>query len=391
MRILTSILLICISVGLQAQKKTNEFTLVDKIALQIPDSLSKTSEDISDYVNSNFISQTDKSRAIFIWIVNNIQYDIENMFAINFYQNTNEIIEKVMRTRKGICMHYAELYNSIANQCGIKSYVISGYTKQNGFVDYIPHAWSASLIDSAWYLFDPTWGSGYIQNSKFVKKPNDYYFKTNPEQLVKSHMPFDPLWQFLNHPVTNQEFYEGKTGLDKTKPYFNYQDTLSQFEQETEIEKLESSSRRIEKNGVKNSLVFDRLQHNKREIEYFNNKILVETYNFAVNHYNDGINQLNKFIDYRNKQFTPKKPDNEIKEMVDLPEKSLINAREKLTEIKKPDSNTANSMIQLNKSIDEAMVNLNEQKAFLDKYFKTGKMSRKSLFYKYTWMGIPLN
>ena len=77
--------------------------------------------------------------------------------------------------------------------------------------------------------------------------------------------------------------------------------------------------------------------------------------------------------------------------MVDLPEKSLIDSREKLKEIKKPDSNTANSMIQLNKSIDEAMLNLNEQKAFLDKYFSTGKMFRKSLFYKYTWMGIPLN
>lgn len=391
MRVLTFILLIGISAGLFAQKKNSEFAQVDKIALQIPDSLTNSTKGISDYINSNFINQTDKSRAIFIWIASNIQYDIENMFAINFYQNTSEIIDKVLMTRKGICMHYAELYNSIAKQVGIKSYVISGYTKQNGFVDYIPHAWCSSLIDSTWYLIDPTWGSGYIQNAKFIKKTNDYYFKTKPEQIVKSHMPFDPLWQFLNYPVTNQEFYEGKTGLNKTKPFFNYQDTLSQFEQETEIEKLESTSRRIEKNGVKNSLVFDRLQHNKREIEYFNNKILVETYNSAVNHYNDGINQLNKFIDYRNKQFTPKKPDNEIKEMVDLPEKSLINSREKLKEIKKPDSNTANSMIQLNKSIDEAMLNLNEQKAFLDKYFSTGKMFRKSLFYKYTWMGIPLN
>lgn len=391
MRVLIFILLIVISAALKAQKKNNEFSQVDKIALQIPDSLSGSTIGISDYINSNFISQTEKSRAIFIWITTNIQYDIENMFAINFYQNTNEIIDKVLITRKGICMHYAELYHSIANQVGIKSYVVSGYTKQNGFVDYIPHAWIASFIDSTWYLVDPTWGSGYIQNTKFVKKTNDYYFRTRPEQMVKSHMPFDPLWQFLNYPVTNQEFYEGKTGLNKTKPYFNYQDTLSQFERETEIEKLESSSRRIEKNGVKNSLVFDRLQHNKREMEYYYNKIRVETYNSAVNHYNDGINQLNRFIDYRNKQFTPKKPDSEIREMVDLPEKSFINSREKLKEIKKPDPNTANSMIQLNKSIDEAMLNLNEQKAFLDKYFSTGKMFRKSLFYKYTWMGIPLN
>jgi hypothetical protein len=51
----------------------------------------------------------------------------------------------------------------------------------------------------------------------------------------------------------------------------------------------------------------------------------------------------------------------------------------------------AGSIAQLNRSIDEAMKNLTEQKAFLDKYFKTGKMFRKSLFYKYRWMGVPLN
>ena len=391
MRFLTLILLFGIAIGINAQKQTNEFTAVDKLALQIPDSLTNTANGLSDYINSKFTSQSDKSRAIFIWTTNNIQYDIENMFAINFYQSTSEIIDKVLKTKKGVCMHYAELYNSTANKVGVKSYVIAGYTKQNGFVDYIPHAWCASFIDSAWYIIDPTWGSGYIQNSKFVKKTNEFYFKAKPEQMVKSHMPFDPLWQFLNYPVTNQEFYEGKTGINKNKPYFNYPDTLMQFEQQSDILKLKSSSRRIEQNGVKNSLVFDMLQHNKREIEYHNSKILVEASNSAVTLYNDGINRLNGFIDYRNKQFTPTRPDNEIKEMVDLADKSLSSSREKLKEIKNPDSNTANSITQLNKSIDEAVLNLNEQKAFLEKYFKTGKLFRKSLFYKFSWMGIPLN
>ena len=391
MRFLTLILLFGIAIGINAQKQTNEFTAVDKLALQIPDSLTKTANGLSDYINSKFTSQSDKSRAILIWTTNNTQYDIENMIATNLYQSTSEIIDKVLKTKKGVCMHYAELYNSTANKVGVKSYVIAGYTKQNGFVDYIPHAWCASFIDSAWYIIDPTWGSGYIQNSKFVKKTNEFYFKAKPEQMVKSHMPFDPLWQFLNYPVTNQEFYEGKTGINKNKPYFNYPDTLMQFEQQSDILKLKSSSRRIEQNGVKNSLVFDMLQHNKREIEYHNSKILVEASNSAVTLYNDGINRLNRFIDYRNKQFTPTRPDNEIKEMVDLADKSLSSSREKLKEIKNPDSNTANSITQLNKSIDEAVLNLNEQKAFLEKYFKTGKLFRKSLFYKFSWMGIPLN
>lgn len=391
MRVWIIALLICISVGLNAQKKTGEYLKVDEMALRIPDSLSKTTRGISRYISSNFTGQNDRSRAIFVWIATNIQYDIDNMFAINFYQSSEEIIDEVLSKRKGVCLHFAELYNALANQSGIKTYVVSGYTKQNGSVDYLPHAWCASLIDSAWYLIDPTWGSGYIQNSKFIRRINDYYFKVKPEIMIGSHMPFDPLWQFVYYPVTNQEFYEGKTALDKSKSFFSYQDTLRQFEQASEIEKLVSSSRRIEQNGVRNSLIFDRLQHNRREIEYYYNSLLVETYNSAVYYYNDGIDHLNRFIDYRNRQFVPKKQETEIREMVNNAERSLVNARLKLKEIINPDSNTATSMLQLDRSIDEAMLNLNEQRIFVDKYFRTGKMLRKSLFYKYTWMGIPLN
>jgi hypothetical protein len=389
MRIFVTIILLGVFTGLEAQKRPEVFT-ADKIALLIPDSLTKTTTGIANYINSGFSGQKDKSRAIFIWITKNIRYDIENMFAINFYQNPQELIDKVLITKKGICRDYAELFNDISNKTGIKSFVVSGYTKQNGFVDYIPHAWCAGLIDSTWYLFDPTWGSGYVNNAKFITQVNNYYFMTTPEQLIKSHMPFDPLWQFLNYPVTNQEFYEGKFQINKAKPYFNYADTLAVYENQSEIERMRSSSERIEANGVKNSLIFDRLQHNKREIEYYENKLLVGQFNAAANMYNEGIHKLNSFINYRNKQFIPKMTDSEIRQMVDDVEISFNNSRLKLKEINNPNSDIATSIIQLNRSIDEATLNLNEQRTFLNKYFNTGKLLRKSLFYNYTWMGIPL-
>ena len=377
--------------GLNAQEKTGDFRRVDELALRIPESQTKSTEEISGYITSNFTSQSDRSRAIFAWVATSVQYDVDNMFTINFYQGADEIIKEALSRRKGVCQHFAELYSAIANQSGLKTFVVSGYTKQNGSVDYLPHAWCASQIDSGWYLIDPTWGSGYISKGKFVRKINDNYFKAKPEKLISSHMPFDPLWQFLNYPVTSQEFYEGRTTTNTSKPFFDYPDTLKQFEQESRIGKLTASSRRIEQNGVRNSLIFDRLKHNRREIEYYNDSLRVEMYNSAVYNYNDGINHLNRFIDYRNRQFTPKKQENEIREMVNQAEWSLANARLKLQAIQNPDSSTAASILQLNRSIDEAMMNLNEQRIFVDKYFKTGKLLRKSLFYKYTWMGIPLN
>jgi transglutaminase/protease-like cytokinesis protein 3 len=242
---------------------------VEKTAAQIPDSVTSNASSIAEYLNSKFTLQKEKARAIFVWITSNIQYDIENVFAINFYQNSNEIVAEVLKSKKGVCMHFAELFNDIANKAGIRSFVIPGYTKQNGFVDYIPHAWCTALIDSTWCLVDPTWGSGYVQNAKFIKKMNNFYFLTNPELLIKSHIPFDLMWELLNYPITNQEFYEGKTQMVKSKRFFNFNDSIQNYIHESDIQKLISSSRRIENNGVKNSLIFDRLQHNKREIEYY--------------------------------------------------------------------------------------------------------------------------
>lgn len=386
---MTSVIFLVVFGALDAQKKPDIYP-VDKVALQIPDSMTKTTSGIARYINARFADPADKSRAIFVWIAKNIRYDIDNMFAINFYANSGELIDVVLKTRKGICMHYSELFNDIAKKVGLRSYVVTGFTKQNGFIDYIPHSWCAVFIGSSWALLDPTWGSGYVQNSKYVSELNNFYFMTKPEQLIKSHMPFDPLWQFLNYPVTNQEFYEGKFLTDKTKPFFNYSDTLSAYEHESEIERLKSSSRRIEANGVRNSMIFDRLQHNRREIEYYNGKMLVGMFNSAIDKYNEGVIQLNRFIDYRNKQFTPKKSDPEIKQMLDVAETLLADSRKKLLEIKNPDQDMAASMLQLNRSIDDATVNLNEQKAFLNKYFSTSKVLRKSLFYKYTLMGIPV-
>jgi transglutaminase/protease-like cytokinesis protein 3 len=378
---------------------------VDKKALQLPDSLSRNTKDIASYINANFTTDKNKVRAIFIWVASNIQYDIANMFAINFYESREDKIAKPLKTRKGICENYAVLFNDICLKSGIKSYVIEGYTRQNGFTDYIPHAWCAARIDTTWFMFDPAWGSGYVNNGKFFKIINNDYFKVDPIKLIKSHMPFDYLWQFLNYPVTSQEFYDGKTQANKAKPFYNFPDSIKVCESQSRIEQLIASAARIEKNGVKNSMIFDRLNHIRLDIEYektldSNKKINAENerqtktfdlYNSAIVDYNDGINGFNKFIEYRNKQFIPIKPDAEIQNMLDTPDNKFKEARKKLNEIVNPDANITNLISQLTISMNEVEKQVQEQQDWLKLYFSKGKMMRKSMFSKYTWFGVPLN
>ncbi|MEO6818678.1 MAG: transglutaminase domain-containing protein [Ginsengibacter sp.] len=377
---------------LPAQKAViHEFASIDKKALQLPDSLTKTTDDIAKFINANFTNDNDKARAIFIWVATNIQYDIENMFAINFYEKREDKISKPLRTRKGICENYATLFNDICGKTGIESYLVEGFTKQNGFTDYIPHAWCAAKIDTLWYIYDPTWGSGYVNNGKFIKKISNDYYKVNPATIIKSHMPFDYMWQFLNYPVTNQEFYEGKTQINKSKPYFNFTDTIHIYEKQDRIEQLVSTEIRIEKNGIKNSMIFDRLQHIKIEIENDRQNKTVNLYNSAVADYNDGTHKFNEFIYFRNKQFKPEKPDEEIKRMLDSTSIAFKEAGKKLAEIISPEPNLLTMIKQLTKSINDASIPLKEQQDWLNLYFSKGKLARKSMFYKVTLYGIPVN
>lgn len=404
MKWLIFLLPVLLAVAGQAQKTVvkpipNEFAQVDARSLQLPDSVTTSVEKLGLYFTDHFQTQTEKTRAIFVWIANNIQYDVANMFAINFYEDAAEKIAKPLRTKKGICENYAALFAAICGQAGIKSVIVEGFTRQRGFVDYIPHAWNAALVDGNWYLYDPTWGSGYIDNGKFVRKMNNGYFKASPEVFIKDHMPFDYLWQFLYYPVTNQDFYEGKTVQDKSKPYFNYPDSIRVYEAVSPEEKEGAEAVRVEKNGVRNSLIFDRLRHLKVDIENYRRQQetdrqnqVINSYNDALREYNAGIKQFNVFINYRNDQFKPLRPDAEIQQMLDSADHELqtAKARAEAIVVTPGDTRIQQPLQQLKGAIDDLAAHVKEQQDWLVKYFSKGKAGRKSMFYKYTWFGVPL-
>ncbi len=379
-------------------EKVNEYAKLDSKALLLPDSLTTSTEKIAGYINTHFNGSVEKTRAIFIWVANNIQYDLDNMFAINFYEEPGESIARVLKTRKGICANYAALFTDICEKAGLASFVVEGYTKQRGFVDYIPHAWCAARVDSSWFLFDPTWGSGYVENKKFVRRINNDYFKARPEVFIKDHIPFDYLWEFLYYPVTNHEFSQGKTEQNKSKPFFNYPDSIRAYEALSPNEQEKAAALRVEGNGVSNSMIFDRLHHLKLDVENHRRQEEVDkqnaavyAYNSALADYNTGVAQFNEYINYYNKEFKPQQPDSSIQSMIDKSYHSLRSARSETASIHTPDAQIQTSIVSLNKAVDDLTARVTEQQEWLKKYFEKGKMGRKSMFRKYTWFGIPLN
>lgn len=375
-------LVFLIGFGFSTIAQSNHIRSVNRAMRLIPDSSVHSVQGIANYINSRFSGQSDQSHAIFIWIAKNFRYDTDNMFAKNTYINHLEVIDKMLKTRKGLCFDYAVLFNEIARKLGIKSYLVSGYTKENGVIDTLPHSWCVALIDSKWVMFDPTWGSGEVQKSRFIKKTNYFYYKTRPQVMIASHMPYDPLWQLLDYPVLNSAFYD-ETQSNAKNPYFNFQDSISVYEKQSDVERLIASNYRIEKNSIKNPLILKQLENNRKEIAYLQRKKFEFQFNVVVESSNNANNLMNQFIGYFNKKFIPAISDDKIQHMIDTVETCLTNTRKQLITIYTPDANAALLTKQLNETMNKITLVLNEHKAFLRKYFNTSQEARIYLFY--TW------
>jgi hypothetical protein len=376
------------------------YAQVDARALKLPDSDTHAVAPMAAWIDANFNTSTEKTRAIFVWIAGNIEYDVINMFALNFSEDTTAKIARALQTRKGICENYATLFTAVCNAAGIKSVVVEGYTKQRGFTDYIPHAWSAARLDGGWYLFDPTWGSGYIEKGQFVRKMNDGYFKATPESFIATHMPFDYLWEFLYYPVTTEDFYNGKTRQEPSRPRFNYPDSLRAYDAMAPVDREAAAADRIERNGVRNSATFNMIgnlridvENHRRQAEADRQNRLIDSYNTALGIFNESLRQFNVFINYFNAQFKPERPDPEIRQMLDSADHQLQAARAIADTIRPTPADTRiqKPLQQLQTSITELAAHIKEQQDWLTEYLSKGKSGRRSMFYKYTWFGIPLN
>ncbi|MDI1305725.1 MAG: transglutaminase domain-containing protein [bacterium] len=367
------------------------YALIDKKMSAISTSSTNSTKEIANYINANFKTDADKIRAVFYWTTSNISYDVANMYAVNFNETPQDRIIKALKTKKGVCIHYAEVFNDISNKIGIQSYIIEGYTKQYGKVANLAHAWCAAKIDNKWYLFDPTWGSGYVNNGKFIKKLNEYYFKAEPSKLISSHIPFDYLWQFLNYPITNNEFYAGTTQIIKSKKFFDFETEIAKYNKLPETDKLFESAARIEKNGVLNALILERLEGKKKEVAYLRHNANIEKLNSIVADFNEAVILLNDFVHYRNNKFKPAFSDDEISRMIQTPKEKLVKCQDAIYNIGAVGNENASNLASIKKSINEVLAQTEEHVLFVQEYLSKSKIARKLMFTKVSWYGVPLN
>ena len=374
MRKIVPLLLFC---ALFIQPAFSQQPDADAKARNIPEASCASVETLASYIKNEFPSDSARIRAIYVWIGTHIKYDVPRLKArMNDPYAQPQAVPDVLNSRAAVCQGYSELFAELCKALDIPAVVISGYTKLNGRVSSIGHAWVAAKTGGDWQLFDPTWGAGYVKNDKFEFAFNDRFYKVPPAALVADHMPFDPMYQFLPNPVSHKEFIEGSPVSNK--PLFNFRDSIEQYEKLTRTEQRAAELTRLEAAGVHSDLLMKRKRYLTNALQA---KASANAFEEGGRLFKAGIALFNEYVAHKNRQFSGIGEEG-LRSLMDSIENSMKDARAALMEAepKTPQQREAkNGNIS---NIDRFWTRLIKEKMFLTEYFGRDASGRKLLFAK---------
>jgi len=315
----------------------NNFQKIDSIAIS-----TKYNGNLNSLVNNltqNLNNDFDKTRAIYSWITENISYDYKlfnkGKRTIKFKCKTktdctikkqefeNNLIEGVLRKKKGVCSGYSTLFKRMCDIAKIQCLSIDGYVKTKsshvGNAGILDHAWNAVIIDNETYFLDLTWASGYCENDKkgkltnFVKKRNDFYWFTPTEKFTIDHFPKNPD-KVLNFDISkedykNQPFIENsiipfikietpKEGILKPKIgdfivfRFKYSKNIEKLQINTNLKR----NPKFYSTNKKGERIFNQKAFDKQE--YINYKKQNDIYEFSYFVEKEGLKYIEILFDY---------------------------------------------------------------------------------------------
>lgn len=249
------LLFLLFSIGVKSQG----FNKVDHLVLNYP-KFTKV-KDLAKKIQQDFSKDEHKVRAGFIWLTKNINYNLKEYYnptqrSYSFSYSSeaekqqkiqdqkDKIINAAFKTKKGVCEEYAQSFKKICDLLNIEAAVIKGNVKNHvteiGKPQKISnHAWNAVKLNNQWIVLDATWAAGYLQNGKWIKDYNNYYYNIPKEKIFKTHLPEKSIWvlrfgritqqEFYNQPIYGQQFLNLKTTLVSPKKgivYVNNQNNI---------------------------------------------------------------------------------------------------------------------------------------------------------------------
>ena len=139
-------------------------------------------EEVARIVCQGLQTDIEKARAIFDWLSYNIAYDT----SFKVYHG-----DEAFKKRRSVCQGYAELFDTMAEEAGLKSLMITGTANGGPNVGKGGHAWNLVMLEDRDLLLDSCWGAGYVSGKKFVQAFDPSWFDPHPAVYIYTHYPND--------------------------------------------------------------------------------------------------------------------------------------------------------------------------------------------------------
>ncbi|CAH1802903.1 unnamed protein product [Owenia fusiformis] len=206
-----------------------QYNHLDNIAATSPKYLiGRKMEELIAYITQDCQSEKEAVRAIFRWIVAQDITKLKDKPAP--FDSPMEILLDVKHGDQD----YADLFNNICRIVDIPCSKVHGFLKGRDYKsekderEELRGTWSVVLIDGVWRFIDVERASCQLERTeneeleslKRTRTPlkqdisanthqcNEFYFFTDPEEFIYSHLPDDSTWQLLARPVAKREFEE---------------------------------------------------------------------------------------------------------------------------------------------------------------------------------------
>jgi hypothetical protein len=261
-RILISVLIAFAGIVTKAQ--SIRFSAVDNYVQSIPFA---PPDSLAIQLTRPFNTELEKTRAIFKWITDHIDYNVVNFR--NRHINANRIVTDepddtsdvlkplnervallVLHRKTAVCDGYSRLFKTLCDYAGLKAEIVRGYARtgwSTGNRFKSNHIWNAVQIDGKWHLLDATWAAGYVRSfaNEFVRAFDETYFLTPPENFILDHYPEELKWTLMNKPPALREYDR----MPFTYSAFNYYRIDSYFPSKGIIEAKVGDTLRFEIEG----------------------------------------------------------------------------------------------------------------------------------------------